>query len=175
MLKATCKNCVCVCVCAHITFCEKSFNFLPKSMWQSLLLDPLLSLFGQSGGRHFKLLLDEVRVVITWLRPSVSVVCTCIWPGFFLSENISREQDGFCCAAATPTSFGFIFCRLSVLGKKKMTALIQQLAQLQFQLFVSDCWRISAGAPVRHRAGAVRCAENTLLCLSVVCLCSHSH
>ena len=62
------------------------FCLWPNSMWRGLLLDPLLSLFGQSGGRHFKLQLDEVSFVITWLQFSNPAVCMYMhvfWPVFY--------------------------------------------------------------------------------------------
>lgn len=123
-------------------------------MWRGLLLDPLLSLFGQSGGRHFKLQLDEVRVVITWLRSSIPVVCTCV--RVFLTWISFRriEQYGFCFAYKqwSSRSFGFhvIFCchGLSVLEHIDgiNTAISAVAVSAVCQWISQPQWRISTVA-----------------------------
>lgn len=143
--------CVCVCVrISHLVFCKterkKIFYLLPNSMWQGLLLDPLLSLFGQSGGRHFKLLLDEVRVVITWLRSSIHVMCTCMrmfltWI-FFPSLRISAVNSMVLSGCSALTALDFMselyFAATYFRSLKSFAELVQQFVQLQFQLFVNE-------------------------------------
>lgn len=97
---------------------------LPNSMWQGLLLDPLLSCFGQSGGRHFKLQLDEVSFVITWLQSSVPAVCIYVfltWIFNFFSE-ISLEKYDVIFVHYKQWGFEFhiscfFFCRATVLNQ----------------------------------------------------------
>lgn len=140
---------VCVRI-SYLVFCKtegkKMFYLLPNSMWQGLLLDPWLSLFGQSGGRHFKLRLDEVRVVITWLRSSIHVMCTCMrvfltWI-FFLSLRISAVTSMVLSGCGALTALDFMselyFAATRFRSLKTFAALVQQLVQLQFQLFVNE-------------------------------------
>lgn len=107
-----CKTVFAIFVCTNGLKRNKKhvFCLLPNSMWRGLLLDPLLSLFGHSGGRHFKLLLDEVRVVITWLQSSICGVCMCMNESvtWFLSENISWDVC-LHCAATTAALTDLVF------------------------------------------------------------------
>lgn len=89
-------------------------------MWLDLLLDLLLSLFGQSGGRYFKLLSDEVIVLITWLWSSFAVCLhvhmhTCVFLTWILfpppplrtsawEQNVSVLQQRLRAAQGLPPS-----------------------------------------------------------------------
>lgn len=168
------------------------------------MLDPLLSRFGQSGGRHFKLHLDEVRVVITWLRSSSPVYLNvCVYDldfsSFFsLLLRISAKNRTFVFLLRhTQTSHGFRISRQSRIslsqtlrpGKNTLTVLLRQLEHLPFQLFVNEFCSRREGFPPgilafvsRPRAGAVRCAEKSLLSVRrvrlVLCFpprAKHSH
>lgn len=170
------------------------FYLLSNSMWQGLLLDPLLSPFGQSGGRHFKLQLDEVRVLITWLRSSIPVVCMCMrvfltWI-FFFSENISREHSGSVSLQSLRTVqvsqlsvFMSILLPQAFRSLKISPPLIQKLAQLQFQLFVSGFCSLSEGFTVlplsslsvsRKSRSCPLCWRDCCICLSPLFISHHS-
>lgn len=157
------------------------FYLLSNSIWQGLLLDPLLSLFGQSGGRHFKLQLDEVRVLITWLRSSIPVVCMCmrvfLTCFFFLREYQPGTQRFW--FAAEPTNsvglpaFGF-HVNLAVTGFWSIfPALIQKLAQLQFQLFVNEFCSLGEGFTVLPLSSlsVSRKSRSCPLCWRACCIC----
>lgn len=83
---------------------------LSNSMWSGLLLDPLLSSFGQSGGRHFM----KSELWSLGHDPRFLVMCICR-SGFTTwispSENVIREHSGSVLVQTLQVSRLWISCQ----------------------------------------------------------------
>lgn len=171
------------------SFCFFCFCLLPNSMWQGLLQDPLLSLFSQSGGRHFKLQLDEVSFAITWLQSSNPCsVCAYVhifltWIFFFLNIiSAVLSMALLCCGGSYKERGSRIFGR--ILPPRTFrpwkdpgginTAISAVAASAVCQWIFPPKWRISNAASLSQCICQQREQELSAVLKRVCCICLSS-
>lgn len=169
-----------------VFFC---FCLLPNSMWQGLLQDPLLSLFSQSGGRHFKLQLDEVSFAITWLQSSNPCsVCAYVhifltWIFFFLNIiSAVLSMALLCCGGSYKERGSRIFGRILPPHTFRPwkdpdginTAISAVAASAVCQWIFPPKWRISNAASLSQCICQQREQELSAVLKRVCCICVFS-
>lgn len=120
-------------------------------MWRGLLLDPFLSLFGRSGGRHSEL----QSVPAVWMH-----TCACVslaWICCFLRQ--------------LQTTLSFFSAVTDFCSQKVSTVRVHPLASVVRSGVVQSSlkgflWRFSLVHQSVEKTGAVHCAEISLLRLS---------